>query len=362
MRLKKILTRLALVTIAAAVLFEITLRVLLFSGASWGHKLRDPGLFADRWSDERWTLHHTFHATRRNPPVFDATLGWLHPMVEPETYAHEDEPTIAGHRPVLLYGDSFSACLTEYRDCWQGLLARSDLASSHALINYGTGGYGLDQAYLLFQQSIERFAHLDPIVVIGVLVDDDLDRSSLRLRDWPRPYFRPLADSGLELVEPVRGGVEAHLAAHPPRIASYAFRYLIYGARVLPRKECERLLGRGDHIPDTKDLNRRILEALAEELRARGLDHFFVLFHGERYIDETDWREQFLAGELERMRIPYVSSRLALRADRDRTGAHNGDYYIQEGLGLGHYNVRGNDVVFRVFLEGLRGQFAGGAR
>jgi hypothetical protein len=149
------------------------------------------------------------------------------------------------------------------------------------------------------------------------------------------------------------------LAQHPPEIASYALRYLIYGAHLLPRKESEWLIGRGDQVERTKRLNREILEALRASLEARGLEAFFVLFHGQDYVDRTDWRERFLRAELERLDIPFVSARDRIRAHRRTSGLPTRSYYMQEGPQKNHLNDLGNEVVFAAIADGLEGRFDG---
>ena len=94
---------------------------------------------------------------------------------------------------MLLFGDSFCECATPPEECWQGLLERSPLGPRFALVNYGTGGYGLDQVLLLARRVLDRWRGRDPLVVVGILVDDDLDRDALALRNFPKPRFR-LAD------------------------------------------------------------------------------------------------------------------------------------------------------------------------
>ena len=98
--------------------------MVLFHDADWarraGTRLRSAGLFAGRWSDDYWKLLTLFKDPehRLPPPRFDPVLGWRWP--EPGRIDGSGE-----RRPVLLFGDSFAACIGDGEDCWQGLLARS---------------------------------------------------------------------------------------------------------------------------------------------------------------------------------------------------------------------------------------------
>jgi hypothetical protein len=280
-------------------LFEGAIRFLALSDSPiarrWGAALRSPGNFSNRWSDDYWMLKYRFaDPEARIEPTFDSLLGWRSAAIEPEGYRHADAAGLDGRRPVLLYGDSFALCVTKDEECWQGLLERSELGRDHALLNYGVGGYGLDQIYLLFQHSIDHYAELDPIVVVAVLVDDDLDRSSLRFRSWPKPHLSLTAEGTFAPDGPVTRDPLDYLEQNSTGIWSYGFRYLVYGAHVLPRNESEWLIGRGSRVAETEELNRNILDALAAELAARDLDAFVLLFHGRPYLEIHDWREAFL--------------------------------------------------------------------
>lgn len=363
-RPRHLLFKLALAGVIAAGLFEGAIRFLALSESPiarrWGAALRSPGNFSNRWSDDYWMLKYRFAAPdARLEPIHDSLLGWRSAAIEPGTYRHADESTLAGRRPVLLYGDSFALCVTKGEDCWQGLLERSELGAELALLNYGVGGYGLDQMYLLIQQSIDHYVELDPIVVVAVLVDDDLDRSALRFRSWPKPHLSVTPEGALVPDGPVTRDPLEYLRDNPIGIKSYGFRYLVYGAHVLPRNESEWLMGRSSRVADTEDLNRHILDALAAELAARELDAFVVLFHGRHYLRMYDWREAFLVSELQRLGIPYVSSKPRLLDDRQRTGRGDDAYFFAEGREREHYTPLGNEIVFAALKAGLTGEFDG---
>jgi hypothetical protein len=296
---------------------------------------------------------------RTGPARYDEVVGWLSPLVEPGTYAHADEASVGERRPVLLYGDSFAACVPGTELCWQDLLERSELGETHRLLNYGVGGYGLDQIYLLFERSIDRYVDRDPIVILGILVDDDLDRSVLGFRQWPKARVHWEPDVGLRVEAPATRSVQGYLDAHPLPTTSWGFRYLIYGADVLPRKESEWVLGRTDHVARTRDLNRHLLEAVHEVIEARRLDAFVLLFHGEHHVEWAGWREGFVTEELERLQLAYVGARPRILAHHRSSGVAFDAYFISSGHGEGHYTSLGNETVFAALLEGLVGDVDG---
>lgn len=363
-RRRRLLFKLGFAGILTAVLFEGAIRFLALSDSTiarrWGAGLRSPGNFSNRWSDDYWMLKYRFaDPETRLEPIYDPLLGWRSAAIEPGTYRHADESTLAGRRPVLLYGDSFALCVTKAEECWQGLVERSELGEDHVLLNHGVGGYGLDQIYLLFQHSIDHYTELDPIVVVAVLVDDDLDRSRLRFRSWPKPHLSVTPEGTLVPDGPVVRDPLEYLRENATGIRSYGLRYLVYGTHVLPRNESEWLMGRGSRVAETEELNRRILDAFAGEFAARQLDAFVLLFHGRHYLRIHDWREAFLVAELQRLGIPYVSSKPRLLEDRRTTGRGDDAYFFAEGRGREHYTPLGNEIVFGALSAGLAGEFDG---
>jgi len=212
------------------ILGELALRWLLFGEGQAARELGKPLRVPSYWArspdeDDYWKMLRLFSpGDEAGPHGPDPTMGWIREFV-PGTFEHPDEGAALRRRPVLLFGDSFSQCTTSADDCWQGLLERSDLATDVALLNYGVGGYGLDQMTLLCERVIPRFASRDPIVVLAVLVDDDLERCSLSFRGHPKPRFR-LEAGALALQTPGDGGTTAWLERNPPSIPSYVIRLL----------------------------------------------------------------------------------------------------------------------------------------
>ena len=351
------------VTLVAA---EFCLRWILFgpNPPSFGANLRNPSLYADPWSDEVfWRLTQRFYgdpgplSAERYHPL----LGWRTSNFDPDTYEHVDAVRLNGRRPVLLYGDSFAHCTTPKRNCFEGLMERSPLAGQYRLLNYGVHAYGLDQIYLLMQQSIDRWAELDPVVVLGIYVDDDLDRALLRYRGWPKPRLERTAE-GLVLETGRVPSQEQYLAANPDAVVSYLWRWLLYGNQWMPAPLRRALTGERARRLEKQRLARDILRACKAELEAREIEWFVLLFHGPRRLQDigpSDWRERTLFEILRDERIPHVSSKVALQRHALANDRAFPSYFGTEGHGRDHYLPSGNEVVFGALAEGLKGQFSG---
>lgn len=121
---------------------ELTLRALPFADTPVNARLRHPGLYADPFSDDDyWILQYVFKHRRQPPENPHPLLGWVGSF-DRETYRHDQSAEIAGRRPVLMYGDSFTVCARSEK-CFQNILnADDEFARDHALLNYGVGVTG----------------------------------------------------------------------------------------------------------------------------------------------------------------------------------------------------------------------------
>ena len=337
------------------------MRLLLFTEVpgtrNLAIRLRQPQNFAERWDPDYWKLAVTLRGFERQKPIpgFDPFLGWLGDDVARGSYAHRLEPAVGERRPILLYGDSFAHCATAREQCWEGLLQDSELGTDHALLNYGVGGFGLDQIHLMLRASIDRFTEQDPTVIVGILVEDDLDRSLLPFRGWAKPRLW-VEDGTLTAPERLTGGTEAWLEENPPEVTSYAWRYLVHGTSLLPRGFRESKGEERERIAELRELTGALLASTRDELRARGIPWFVVIFHGPKVFQPprgAQMREDILVGLLREHGIPYVSSRTYLRDHAEANGTFARDYFLENN----HLNPLGNQVVFQAFLDGLAGRF-----
>lgn len=214
---------------------EFAFRGLLFSKLPFMEGFREPGFYADWYSsDDAWKLHYLF-GHWAGPKHADPLLGWVKPDVHVGTHRHDAAKNLGSKRPVLIYGDSFA-------EGFDSQFIEDDKAfpDSCGIINYGVSGYGIDQIYLLCKNSVGQYKN--PIVVICIL-DEDLDRSFLSVRDGPKPYFKMDNGGSLKLCGvPVSSDPEDFFLTHPPEIMSYlltaAFRLSTGHTRIRTAKIC----------------------------------------------------------------------------------------------------------------------------
>lgn len=346
---------------------ELVLRLFLFNPTlelgGLGESIRHPEKYCDGDSeDDYWKLRSSFQdpALIVDAPNPDPITGWTGSFVTPGSYEHINEQAIRGRQVVILYGDSFAQCNTPPEECFQAILERSELSREYVLLNFGVGGYGLDQIYLLLKHSIDRFKALDPIVIVGILVESDFERTVLSFRDWPKPRLE-LVDGRLTPREPVQTNTKEFLARNPVSIRSFLWRFFLYHpARIMGKR---RALWRANEelVAEKKRLNRAILLEIEHELSSRRLRHFFLVFHAEQGALETwnlfDWQEKMVADVCAELSIPLVDTRPYLRFASDSKPQKCAEFYGHSGPLNAHHNSVGNLICFEAFRQGLRGDF-----
>ncbi|MFT4538820.1 MAG: hypothetical protein ACI841_003458 [Planctomycetota bacterium] len=367
-RIRRVMIRLSIVLLVTSALFEVGLRVLLFSDnsriANIARDLRSPGNFGHRWSTQYWKLQYLFsnRENRKPPPNVDKRVGWRGHRLDAK-HRHKELDSLGASTPVMLYGDSFAE-RTSWETTWSSLLESSDQGADRKLLNFGVGGYGFDQAFLSFMFTIDSATKHDPIVVMSVLIDDDLDRANLAFRGWPKPYLDPDA-TGFDFSNGLGVDSETWLNENPPKVSSYAWRYLIHGAEFLPAPWRNKIGGRLEAWADTRRVCRKILSKLDREFRKRKLQSFVLIFHGKGQLEkgaDSGWRESFMTRELDRLGLPYVSTRTDFERDRKASKRKWTDYVAEKGDRRGHYTEVGNEVSFLALERGLRGEFDGSGK
>jgi len=364
---------LALSSCLGLVAAEGILRFLLFSDSSlareYGTRLRRPNLYAGSQTDSDYhklrygwkDADAAFNEDRLHPE-----LGWLSRLIVPADLQHTDRSKLKGRRPFLMYGDSFTACMGPSADCWQGLIRRSPLKDQLSVVNYGVRGHGLGQIYLTLKGSVGLWLDRDPVVAVGILLDDDLDRVVLDFREAPKPVF-DIEGGALTVDYPGAVSIESWLAEHPVEIRSYLWAFLDRGGWLLPKSWTSRAAARVAALRDRKRaISRLLLIEIRDELEERGLDYFFIIFEGPRdrrtrTKKQKSWQALFLPRTLDQLGIPWVSAEKALREDRTTTGKRgNADYFIPDGRKGGrHYTAVGNQAAWGAILNGLDARFDG---
>jgi len=347
--------------VAGPVLVEVTMRFLLFHPSElareWGAGLRDASLFADpQLEDEYWRLRWVLMEKKpTDADPHDALVGWTGPRVTPATYEHQSALP-AGKRPILWYGASYASCVQEtWDDCFEDLVAESDLGDEYALINYGVGGYGVGQAYLLMRESIDLHAHANPLVVFVLVVDTDFHRASLGFRTWPKP--RLSSEGQLDLRAPVEASAAAYLEQNGIGISSYAWRFFLHGTEALPETWSASLRGSGESRREQSALISRILAGMQQEVAERDLEALFLLCVSPRGLRETGTEptpmESFLTDELEKLGVPYVACRAPFIEALEGRVESEEQLFLTEGRGVNHPTREGNLVLLECLRNGI---------
>jgi hypothetical protein len=305
---------------------------------------RSPGLYADWFSDDdywklwqRWEGWGPYEAGVSVHP----RLGWSQDQVTPHNplgLRPESLQRLASTRPkILFYGDSFvdgvsddELHLPEY------LNHRLD---SVDVVDLSVGGYGIDQIYLLFRETVGRVAR--PTVLVGILVNDDLDRAVLSVRTSQKPFFVPDSVGELQLKGiPIQKDQASYYRTHPSSIRSYLLSFLRL-----------RLLGPDRRIERKKAIASRLLDRFTADTRQAGADLIFVLFYGEGDLRQRSWQESFLKAQLGARKLPFIDTRDVILKYAERSGGATAALYAP---GNGHHNNLGNQVVGQGILEYLQ--------
>jgi len=328
----------------ALVALEGVFRVGLFSESVRIERLRYPWRFADPdFDDDYWKLAFLFNTGRRaqRAGVYDPVFGWA-PMVSEdnplglisaEPYRVEDL-----EQPVLFYGDSFVGGATPTRDRLPQALDR--LLPSRSVLNYGVAGYGVGQIRLRVAHTVDLFEQ--PVVIVGVLTAD-LDRSIMAFRSGQKPVYRADGDSLILTNLPIVPNTLEYVDEHPPAVKSYLARFLLYRLRgLMPERLFNRIRGYNQKHAEKLVVNSRILRAMRDDIRGRGLPLYGVIFYAKSEFEEESWRAPFLRDAFRDLGIPAFDTKELLITHMAETGETLEDVYYEDN---GHPNVRGNAVL-----------------
>jgi len=353
--------------VIACLAAEGGLRLLLFSDTSLferaAGRLRQPGYYADmRREGLYWKLQRIWmpRDKRRLFQELSPKTGWTGRLIDPVSLTLADEQKIGERRPVLLYGDSFAECATPPEQAWQGLLERSPEGETHALINFGTSGFGTDQSLTMLESTIERYATRNPLVIFSIFLDEDPDRALLDFRGMPKPRYE--LEGGELVFHPLQETTsEAWWDDHPPRVVSYLWRLFRGPHGPLPLDWQARLSPVADDA-QVVALNRALITRMHRRLEELHIEHVVLGFHGRMMLDNPEqyiWRETFVRETCSALGVPFLSSRPYLLAAAGEDPKIVGPcLYFTEGPNEGHFNARGNCVVFEAMRQALHGDYA----
>lgn len=352
MKSKLINTALLLISISVALIVsELALRHMLFSESNVFDSLRNPSAYAiyprdkneNFHNEDYWKLHHLWGggiSVEEPHPVLGLWGSFFR-----ETLKHVDQGNLNGRRPVILFGDSFAKCVDTVK-CFEDYLNNDEeFSAGHYFLNYGVGGYGVDQISLLFEMTYKEFE--DPFIVFSMLTTD-LDRSMLAFRDAQKPLYK--LDKGRLVLEgvPITLSTSEYVEQNPPAIRSYLFNRF-RNSVLNPFKSKP-----GAHeayIQRVKSLNGAILDRVIGELNDSGLDYIVVIFHPVHHT-LPDWRLDFLLEVCEENDVPYICERDIRLAD---TAFETYEAYRYAIAGDGHPSSYMNRLMSNVIKSTILG-------
>src|ERR1051325_10484384 len=268
---------------------EFVFRYFIFSKSSPFEKLKDPKKYTSASHDDYWKLRYKFGNDKYVPAHPHSLLGWCG-FFDRETLNPWDIEKTGSLRKVLIYGDSYIMCQNDSINCFQDILnADTAFNKKNFLVNYGVGGYGTDQIYLLLLKTIDKFmqpaAEEKPFVIFSVM-PNDMDRCLLSVRDGQKAFFEIENDSLVLKGVPI-DSVPAHFfEENPPSITSYLWARFTHSY----------LNPKYDSLPNDEEtkkrimqLNKKIILKAYNEIRQRNLQYVFLIFD-ELWNEEGTWR------------------------------------------------------------------------
>jgi len=346
----------------ALCLVELGLRWLVLSDSALagrlGASIRNPNWLASSNVDDYWVLQCRFNKPKSAYALWpDPLTGWLKGTIAAGTREHVDAPALGTRTPVLLYGDSFAEGAVSKADSFEGLLESSPLHTTHALLNYGVGGYGADQALLLARVTLPRWESRQSVAIMALLVDDDLDRAILGFRAGPKPRFH-VANGKLVDPEPVETNLAVYLEQHPLEIRSYLANLFCHAPGLVPEELQAWLRGDESRLAEKLELSEPLVRATCRELLAHSQRSMILLTRTKASVrtpEKCQWQEELIRRVAAEEGMPVLDSRDVLLRAAGEGLERLDSLYLSGGPRVGHWNAQGNLVVFqlmRAFVEG----------
>ena len=329
--------------------------------------------------------------------MLDRELGWLYRPGFRSATDHlnaaglrslrEYAPSIpVGHVRVAAFGDSF-VYGNEVPDSstWTAQVERMD--SAVEVLNYGVGGYGLDQAFLRYLRVGEKYH--PQLVVIGFVPDDlprlvNVYRRFMSSSEWPliKPRFVMGSDGALQLRAehvPDAEGYRAYVE-QPSRVRDlgrldFWYEPLIYDnplydwsatvrvfssawARVRRRTwDTNRLVIDNQYNVKSEAFRIQValMEAFAKAVSERGARSLVVFFPDKPSAIRAVAGEAPVYAPLVRILRSKGISTLDLAPEfASETGEKRPDDWFMPG---GHYSNSGNRIAARAILRAVRQRY-----
>ena len=311
---------------------ELLFRYLLFSQHSPFPQLKDPNKYSKTSEDNYWKLHYKFGKDIYVPKYPHPLLGWTG-FFDSKTLDHWDMNPPNNNRKVLIYGDSYIMCAHDSIQCFHEILnADTTFNRNNLLLNYGVGGYGVDQIYLLFTNTVDKFEN--PFVIFSIM-PGDMDRCLLSVRDGQKPYYAIENDSLVLKGVPIDPIPSHYFETNPPEITSYLWK------RFLNTK----LNPYFDPLPTNNELrnkilslNKKIILRALSDIKKRNLQYVFLIFD-ELWNEEGAWRVDSLQKFMAEKNILFINTGNLVAEDTSLGKYEYSNYTIHgDGHPNSHYN------------------------
>ncbi len=269
--------------------------------------------------------------------AYDPILGWK-PKSRPGNLQGLPWPTFTDERPkAWFFGDSFTAGVVMPED---SIPARFEkYRPKRQALNFGVGGYGVDQIWLRYEQESDKIPEGSPIY-IGILTTD-LDRSVLGYFFGYKPVFRPEGTEFKYIAPPPREDIAEFARQKPETIPSYSLALLRTAAELVTTQfdRSETHCG----LQEKQAVNAYLMDRLLNRAKERKHQLRWIIFVSfASFYKPMNWRHDFLTGFLTKRRQFFLDSREALSREARLLNVAPEIYYIPND---GHLNAKGNDII-----------------
>ena len=352
--------------IAIPFVAELGLRWMLFGtdpvAQRLGEDLRRAGLYARADRDEAyWKLRAHFEPDlverieEHLEP--DPIVGWRSRELLDDRLVHTFEAQLGDRRPVLFFGASFVT------PDYTGLLQASDLGPTHGLLTFGVGGFGLGQSTLLARHTLERFDGREPLVLLAVVIDADLPRACLAVREGAKPSFE-LGPDGRLFERPFSPGSLRDVAEREPvGIDSYLLAWLRGAGSPVAREVQAWGAELDDRAAQMLAVNQALIASARDAASQAGGEFAVVLFNGPDSLARPPAAiELELIEFLDAQSIAYMDSRRMFNAAREAGHAPAEFFWPPGHVRQDHPNGDGQVLIaglLRLAMAGHRDSHAG---
>ena len=319
------------------VLFEMTARFAINKKIK---PINNPSFYANGFcSNDFWKLELIQKdLSAINHGNHHPILGWV---------SNKNKQTEKKLRPkILFYGDSFMEGVISSHLSISSFVQK--LVPAYQTLNFGVGGYGVDQIWLNFRESIKKFPKA---TVVFSLLTEDLDRSILQLRGSPKPFYKKneKGEWGLQGV-PLNRDIQRWINDNPIQIKSYSYALIKTGLNLVlnlfdgSNSDCLK--------DEKKDVNQFIFDQLIVTAKENNHPLLILLFVTQRTFFKRDpWRHKFVTSYFEEKNIPVVDTLRVIKEDMKKTNRSLNEYFIPND---GHPNALGNQVIAKAIFKTLK--------